>query len=613
MSTTNGFTETQKNYLQGFAMGADVARKVKGLPILSGSCGGQNGINGTAIQLGAQGAQIVDTASVPGSLERQAQDRFLARGKKLSKEEQAKREKDALGIWDEMKQAARDNVFPKGNDLFLWKFHGLFHVTPAQNSFMCRLRIPGGELKSWQFRGIADLAEQHGGGFVDATTRANLQIREIPANRGCAVHEGLCELGLINKGSGADNIRNVTSAATAGFDPHELIDTLPLAKEMHHHILNHRELYGLPRKFNISFDGGGAIATLEDTNDIGFQAVRVPVEKSSVELPEGVYFRLTLGGITGHKDFARDTGVLLTPAECIRVAHAILLVFLENGDRTDRHKARLKYVLDDWGFPKFIEAVEKKLGRPLRKVTTDHYELPFAPDRWAHVDVHPQKQTDRYYIGLVLPVGRMSCEQVHAIADIADKYGSSRIRFTVWQNLIIPDIRGADVDAVKAAIEATGLDWKASSFRAGLVACTGNAGCKFAASNTKSQAMILASYLEERFDLDVPINMHFTGCPNSCAQHFIGDIGFRGAKVEVGEELVEGYEIVVGGGYADKQNIARQLFPKVVFEEIPPIVERLLLFYLENRLGLEAFSDFVNRHELEQLQSVCEFSMAAAS
>lgn len=608
MSSTTGFTESQKNYLQGFAMGADVARMVRGLPVLSS---GGAAPTGAAIQLGPQGAQVVDPALA--TPQRQAQDRVLASGKKLCKEEQAKRDKDPFGIWNDMKQAARDGVFPKGSDVFLWKFHGLFYVAPAQDSFMCRLRIPGGELKSWQMRGIADLAEEHGGGFVDVTTRANLQIRDIPAERGCAVHEGLCDLGLVNKGSGADNIRNVTSSATAGFDAAELIDTFPLAREMHHYILNHRELYGLPRKFNIAFDGGGAIATLEDTNDIGFQAVAVTANQADVDLPAGLYFRLTLGGITGHKDFARDTGVLLEPDECVAVAHAILRVFLDHGDRTDRNKARLKYVLDSWGFPKFIEAVERQLGWPLRKAAADRYEVPSGPDRWAHVGVHSQKQAGRSYVGVVLPVGRMTCDQAREVASIADRYGSGRLRLTVWQNFLIPDVRNEDVAAVQREIEAAGLEWNASSFRAGLVSCTGNAGCKFAAANTKGQAMQLAAYLEERFDLDVPINIHLTGCPNSCAQHFIGDIGFRGTKVEVGEEMVEGYEIVVGGGYADRQCIARQLFPQVAFDDIPPIVERLISHYLDEREGQEPFSDFANRQPIERLRSIAGATLATAS
>lgn len=599
--STNGFTESQKNYLQGFALGADVARKVLGLPILSGSAAGQPASQGTSIELGPQGATVGGPPAIADRQSR-AQDRFLQKGVKLSKEEQAKRDQDPFSIWPKMKQAAQDGVFPKGTDVFLWKFHGLFHVAPAEDFFMCRLRIAGGDLRSWQLKGIADLAETHGGGFVDVTTRANLQIRQIPADRGCAVHEGLVDLGLTNKGSGADNIRNVTSSATAGIDPHELIDTLPLAKEMHHLILNDRELYGLPRKFNISFDGGGAIPTLEETNDIGFQAVRILEKHATADCPAGVYFRLALGGITGHKDFARDTGVLVKPEECVSVAAAIVRVFIDHGDRTKRERARLKYILDHWGFDKFLSVVERELGSPLRRVSSDCYQLPTPPQRWAHVGVHPQKQANLSYVGVVLPVGRMTCEQARGLAAIADRFGSGHLRLTVWQNLILPDIQDAEIETVKREIEQLGLDWRALSLRSGLVACTGNAGCKYAAADTKGQAMQLAAYLEERIELDAPINIHFTGCPHSCAQHYIGDIGLRGTKVEVGEDMVEGYEVVVGGGFADQRNIGRQLFPQVAFEDIPPLVERLILFYLDARDDQETFSHFANRQPLERLR-----------
>src|SRR5207248_3501262 len=183
-----------------------------------------------------------------------------------------------------------------GTDLFLMKFQGLFYVAPAQDAFMCRLRFPGGICSATQLRGVADLAENFGGGSVDVTTRANLQIRQIGPKNTVDVLMGLNDLGIINRGAGADNIRNITASPTAGIDPNELIDTRPLARAMHHYILNHREMYGLPRKFNIACDGGGSISTLEDTNDIGFVAVRVG-EGESVE--PGVYFRLQLGGITG--------------------------------------------------------------------------------------------------------------------------------------------------------------------------------------------------------------------------------------------------------------------------------------------------------------------------
>ena len=427
---------------------------------------------------------------------------------------------------------------------------------------MMRLRIHNGVLKHWQLAGVADLAERYAGGYAHATTRANLQMREIPARNAIALVEKIIDLGLCSKGSGADNIRNVTGDATAGIAPGELLDTRPYAREWHFHILENRVMYGLPRKFNVAFDGGGPIPTLEDSNDIGFQAVTV---KDGAGIEPGVYFRLLLGGISGHKDLARDTGVVLEPAEATRVADAIVRVFIDSGDRTNRNKARLKYVLDGWGFEKFLEAVEAKLGRKLRRVEAAHVEPRPVQDRLAHVGVHRQRQEGLNYIGVVLPVGKMMAAQLRELAAIAGSCGDGDIRLTVWQNLLISGIPDARLDEVKGRIEAAGLDWRASSVRAGLVACTGSQGCKFAASPTKKHAEEIAAYLEPRVTLDVPVNIHLTGCHNSCAQHYIGDIGLIGAKVPVNEDgdTVDGYDVLVGGGFSAQAAIGREVFPKV--------------------------------------------------
>ena len=262
---------------------------------------------------------------------------------------------------------------------------------------MCRLRIPNGILKHWQFAGLADLIEPLCGPFSHVTTRANLQVREIPPKNAVALIEGIQDLGLCSRGSGADNIRNVTGTPTAGVDPQELLDTRPYAREWHFHILNDRSLYGIPRKFNVGFDGGGTIAVLEDTNDIGFQAVEV---KDGFGAEPGVWFRLMLGGITGHKDFARDTGVIVKPAEATAVADAVVRVFIDNGDRTNRAKARLKYVLDAWGFEKFLAAMEEKLGRKLSRVPNeaiaprlDAFEALLEIDR--HPFAAPETEADQ--------------------------------------------------------------------------------------------------------------------------------------------------------------------------------------------------------------------------
>ncbi len=613
MSKDGGFADEQKHFLQGFAMGSDVARAVRGLPILSGS----GAPPGTTVAIGpgsgAAPAPAAPRVDSPYPLQIEGQDRFLAQDKAITREERAKRDKDPFSMWDEIGANAAAGVYPKGTDVLLYKFSGMFHVAPAQDSFMSRLRIPGGAMPTWQFRGVADLGRRFGPGRVDVTTRANLQIREIRAADARDFLVGLAEIGIINKGAGADNIRNVTCGATSGIDPVELVDCLPLARQMHHYILNHREMYGLPRKFNIAFEGGGRVASLDDTNDIGFRAVLVPEAHASAALPAGVYFRLSLGGITGHKDFARPTAVLLRAEECVPVAGAIVRVFARHGDRTDRKKARLKYVLDAWGFPRFIEEVEKEHGQPLRKVPEDKTKTSNFEDRWAHVGFHPQKQEGKVYVGVVLPVGRMTCEQVDGLADIADRYGSRSIRLTVWQNLLIPDISGNDVEAVKAAIEDLGLHWDASSVRAGLIACTGNAGCKFAGADTKRNAMEIAGYLEGRVALDRPVNIHVTGCPNSCAQHYIGDIGLEGTQVEVEEEMVEGYHLCVGGGWGGEQGAGRRLLDSIPAAKVPPIIERLLGHYLAHRAGPdESFAAFARRHDVEALRAVVEDQAALA-
>lgn len=597
---SESFSEEQKQYLSGFTFGADVARAVSGLPILSGG----GGSNGTNVVVGGATQEANDALPVgPEKIALIAQAETVAAGKELCKEEIGKQQKNPLDMWDEIAARSEANVFPKGIDVFLTKWQGLFYVAPAQKSFMCRMRIPGGSLYGWQFRGVADLADASAGGYVDVTTRANLQLREIPADQAMNILYGLRELDIVPLGSGGDNIRNCTASSLSGIDSTELIETIPLAKRMHHYILNHREMYGLPRKFNIAFDGGGAISALDDTNDIGFHAVEVKDESASEDLPAGVYFQLTLGGITGHKDFARPTGVLLKPNECVDVAGSIVRVFVKTGDRTDRKRARLKYVLDDWGFDKFIEAVEEDLGRALRRVEETRLTIPTAEDRQAHVGVHPQRQTGKNYVGVVLAVGRMTSDQAREIADLAEEFGNGEIRLTVWQNLLIPNVRDEDVAAVQQRLIAAGMDSDASSFRAGLVACTGSAGCKFAASDTKRHAMIIAETLEAAFTLDQPINIHLTGCHHSCAQHYIGDIGLLGCKVERGDDMVDGYDVHLGGGWGENQGIGRLLFPSIAMDDIPSLMTAIVAGYLQNRNEGEAFVEYVGRSSDEVLQA----------
>ena len=439
-----GFSVEQQDYLKGFMAGVEARRATLGLKLAPAG-----GAAATGVAAKAENGQPEDEQA-------EAWRRTTDAGGRLTAEEEAKRRHHPLDRSDEVAARAQGGVFPKGMDVFLTKWQGLFYVAPNQNGFMCRLRMPGGILGAHQMRGLAALSERCAGGYADVTTRANLQLREIPAAKAMEVLWALADLGLAARGSGGDNVRNVTGSPTAGIDPQELIDTRPMAREIHHWIMSHRALSGLPRKFNIAFDGGGRVPVLEDTNDIAFTAVTV---RDGVGVAPGVYYRLGLGGITGHGDFARGTGVVVAPDDTTAVCDAILRVFIREGDRTDRKRARLKYLLDGWGVERFLQAVEKQLGRPLLRVAPEACSAPNRQDRGGHLGVHRQKQPGLSYVGVVLPVGRMTAEQMRGLAAIADAHGSGELRFTVWENLLLPDVRDDHVPAVQEAIRALGRAW----------------------------------------------------------------------------------------------------------------------------------------------------------
>jgi len=514
----------------------------------------------------------------------------------LCREELWKYEQNPLDIWDKLLAHADDNRLPEAEDVFRFKFHGLFYVAPAQNSFMLRLRIPGGVLASHQMRGLSDIAEQWGAGCADITTRANLQIREFKPKDIVRVLTAVQSLGLTSRGSGADNIRNITASPLSGIDPNELIDTSPYANALHHYIMNSRDLYGLPRKFNIAFDGGGSISVVADTNDIGFMAVRVGEGRS---VPAGVYFRVLLCGITGHKQFASDCGLLIHPEQSVAVAAAMIRVFIDHGDRTDRKKARLKYLVDKWGVEKFVEETEKRVAFPLLRVAAEECQPRNTVDRAGHIGVCPQSQEGLRYIGVSVPVGRLPINQMRTLADVAEKFGSGELRLTIWQNLILPNIPSERVDAAVDCLRTAGLDSTAGSVLRGTIACTGNRGCRYSATDTKSHAVELAALLDARFRIEQPFNLHVTGCPHSCAQHYVGDIGLLGTKVG-GEE---GYQVVIGGGSDGDQGLARELVPSVAYSDLPSMLEGLFAAFEERRRPNESFLEFSRRHSIPELQS----------
>ena len=460
---------------------------------------------------------------------------------------------------------------------------------------------------------MADLAERLCGPFCHVTTRANLQVREIPPKNAVALIEGIQDLGLCSRGSGADNIRNVTGTPTAGIDPQELLDTREYAREWHYHILNDRSLTGLPRKFNVAFDGAGKIAVLEDTNDIAFSAVEV---KDGFGVEPGVWFRLGLGGITGHKDFAKYADIIVKPADATKVSDAIVRVFIDLGDRTNRLKARLKYVHRRHGHGEIPRASSRRgSATPSPACRRKRWRRVRRSTAWRISACTSRSRKGLNWIGVVA-----AARQGHLRADARacqDRAGSRRRRYP-------PDglAEPADLRACATRMSSLrsprsrqiGLAVEASQIRAGLIACTGNAGCKFAASNTKRHAAEIGDWCEPRVNIDTPLNIHLTGCHHSCAQHYISDIGLIAAKVDVGEDddPVEGYHLFAGGGFGPDADVGQEVYHDLKAEDAPKTVERLLKAYLAHRASPEeTFLTFARRHDGETLRKLADAEVSS--
>lgn len=524
--------------------------------------------------------------------------------KRLIFEERIKKDLHPLDAYPLLLQHAAARQAPDKENTFRFKWHGLFYLAPSHQGFMARLRIPGGALKSFQLRALADIADQLTSGYIQITTRSNLQMRLIQPKDAPEFLRRIQSIGLHTRGAGADNVRNLTCDPTSGVDREEIIETLPLIEELGSCILNSREFYDLPRKFNIAFHGGGSIPTVEDTNDIGFRAVRLGEGEAGPGIPAGSYFRVALGGATGHKAFARDLGVLVRPEQSVAVACSLLRVFLKNGNRGDRKRARLKHLLETWTLERYLEETEADLGSKLLRSPAPEIKPSQPSSSHPHVGVYRQKQPGLHWVGAAVPVGQVTSRQLRRLAEIVDLYGSGDVRLTVWQNVVLPNIPEAFLSTVKKSLMKMGWGFEQSNLKSGFIACTGNSYCKFASANTKGHAIELMEWLDKRFKLDHPINIHVTGCPNSCAQHYMGDIGLLGTRVKVEGESHEGYHIFVGGGFGDRQAVGRQIFHGVSIGQLRQTMERILKGYLAHRNAGETFQSFTLRHEVGRLQEI---------
>ncbi|MFN9169689.1 MAG: precorrin-3B synthase [Dolichospermum sp.] len=460
---------------------------------------------------------------------------------------------------------------------------GLFYNTLAQDGFLCRLRIPGGMINPQQFEAIADISDHYGGGYIDITNRANIQIREIKQEINIQVLEKLQALGLASTNASVDHIRNIMTSPTAGIDTQELIDTRPLVKAWEKYITAHSHLSQLSAKFSVCFDGGGKISVKDRPNDIILAAEVIN---------SNIHWRLYLSyGEKGEP--AKETGILLKPVETIAVLAALAETYLKHIDIKNSRKPRLREIINHITIEKYLHQVKEKLDPNTFNLEKTSLCASASVREKNLIGIHSQKQSGLYYIGIVLPLGRLETYQIRGLANLAKRYGDDNIRLTPWQNLILSDIPQNQIIEVEKEITNLGLNYSPTDIKSFLVACSGKRGCAAAATETKDDALDLAKYLENLMILDCSVNIHFSGCSKSCAQHTQADITLLG----VAGENFPGYQIYVLG---------HLLHEYVTLGKVPILIQQILEVYQQQRLSLqESFSQFIDRqkHQLNQLFS----------
>lgn len=465
-------------------------------------------------------------------------------------------------------------------ELLYFLYKGL--IFPKENSFMLRCRMTGAELNSKQLLALAEIAEIHGGGYADITTRANFQIREIPFTDGITVLKKLLKIGIAPAVKGLNNLRNVTITPTTGFDPVELTDVSPIAKEIFQELLYNKDIQGLPGKFNIALDSGGKITVASATNDIGIKAVSVN---------DQLYFKLTAADIRGEKTVAQDLNWLVNPNDIVYVVTTIIKTYLQEGDFSIRLKSRIKFLIKKIG----IETFKNKVKAQLNCEVIDGHSVNFIsnaePD--AHLGIQDQDNKELCYIGVNGSAGRYTVEQLRLIASTTSDHGSDKVRLTTLQNCLIPYLNRAEIPQIIEQLESSDLTVK-SKIAGHIIACTGNAGCSFSATATKAHSLALSKFLQENGEYNEPINIHFTGCSFSCAQTYIGDIGLIGIKSK-GEEC---YHIFLGGGNESNTSSVR-IWKSIPHQQVPHYVKAILDFYAREKNCAEDFNQFVHRFGAE--------------
>ena len=492
----------------------------------------------------------------------------------LNKFEKLKAEKDGLAVrqeldhfaqigWEAMDETDREHRL---------KWLGLFFRPVTPGKFMMRLRLPAGILTSQNLRVLAEIVQRYGeDGNADITTRQNLQLRGVRIEDVPDIFRRMKAAGMTSVQSGMDNVRNITTSPIAGLDADELIDVRELAQQVQDMITGNGEgnpeFTNLPRKFNIAIEGGRDNSIHAEINDIAF----VPAFKG-----ETLGFNVLVGGFFSAKrcEAAVPLDAWVPPEDVVALCRAILEVYRDFGLRANRQKSRLMWLIDEWGMGKFRSTVETEFGQPLATVA-EKDEMDW--DKRDHIGVYPQKQPGLSYAGLHVPVGRLFAPDMFELARLAEVYGSGEMRLTVEQNLIIPNIPESRLEAFLQEPILDKFSIAPTALARSLVSCTGSQFCNFALIETKNRALAMVQELEQEVEMTQPVRIHWTGCPNSCGQPQVADIGLMGTKVRKDGKTAEGVDLYMGGKVGKDAHLGTCVQKSIACDDLKPVLKNLLI------------------------------------
>ena len=488
----------------------------------------------------------------------------------MNKIEEYKKEKAGLDILDDIARYAAEGWEKiSDGDKERLKWAGIFFRRQTPGRFMMRLRFANGLMSAPQLRTIGAISRDFGQSFADITTRQQMQLRDFKINDVPEIWRRLRAVDLISLQTGMDNIRGVIGCPVAGLTPNELFDASPVARQFTDLFIGNRAFTDLPRKFNVTITGCKEACTHAEAQDLALTPALKEIAGASVK-----GFNIAVGGKLGSGGFrmASPLDVFVTPGEAAAVCSHIVMIFRDYGARELRTKARLAFLIEQWGVAKFRNELERRVDRPLASAGKDQR----TPKHTDHIGVFRQQQAGLNYIGLAVPVGRMTSEQMLRVADVAERYGNGELRLTVGQNLIVANVSDNRIGALTEEPVLRELRYDPSEVMRGLVSCTGMDFCHFALIDTKGWALKTARKLESKLGKTQPLRMHWSGCPASCGNHTVADIGLLGKNIKLNGEVVEAVDVFAGGAAGCEANFPVKIMEDVPCEDLPEVVAGLV-------------------------------------